>query len=283
MRSPTTAWTERHALVALLLIALMLTCVSGLVEGQPVAVWVGVAATVSGLLALAFDAYAGLLIGLVAAGALTYLRTQTGQWAGENFAPSLVETVGLILTSGVSGAVGQTLRRGALARVRGEALEPAFGSMGLLPPELAGERLQDEVSRAAAHRRPLSLVLLEVDVRGSDLAEQGRSAALRAVSRILESRATSTDVPFALTSDRIGLIMPETGPVRAAEVVGEILQAVEAASFTFGSARIQGQVADAVDVHVGMSSYGAARDTADALLDAASAALNRSSSAGATP
>jgi len=253
----------------------MAVAMVGLIEPEPLPLWIAAAASLCVLGSLVFDAYGGVIVALVCASALVAVRRLTGHWSSDDFPLALAETGLLLLLGALSGATGRSLRTGAgSAEQVWSSVEPVYGSLGLLGSDAASARLEEEVERARLHRRELSVVIFDSHLRHTDLSEQGRAAAMRAVARIVESRADEIEVPFALAASRVGWILPEVSTVRAWESVGLALEAIAGARFTFGIDRAQRSLGEAVDVQVGITTLGPARQTSQELLDAAIAAAH---------
>jgi GGDEF domain-containing protein len=268
VRLVTSGWTEHHRTAALLVTTALVADLAGLTEDPPVPFAVGVAVLVCILASLALDAFGGAVVGIVCAAALAGLRQLTGDWDQPAFAAALVETVAIVVAGVVAGTAGARLRRG-VAPSAPSPLEPVYGSLGLFSHDVAMARLEEEVERAREHQRPLSLVVVDVSITRADLPHEGVSAALRAVARIVESRIGDRDVPFALAVDRLGVVLPESGSDQAWGVVGDILNAMDGARYTFGTQREMRRLADDINVDVGLAQYGPSLSTADAMLDAA--------------
>jgi hypothetical protein len=269
----TSGWTERHTAVALLLMAMSAAPFAGFTESAPVAVWVAAAALLTAGVALALDPWGGAVAGLVGAASLVGVRQLTGQWTPAQFGPAAVETLAIVIVGGLSGYVGNRLRARPGETAPREGFKPAYGSLGLLGPDAALARLEEEAARSAGFGRGLSLALLDVTVT-EDLPPAGRQAVHRAVARLLESRTAEADVPFALSADRLGVIFPEASGLTAWDTVGEILQALGGATFTFGPDRTSRSLAGAADIHAGIAQLGPGRESAQALLEAAVASLD---------
>ena len=247
---------------------------AALAETGQARAWVAAAVLVTTVASLTVDAFGGIVVGLAAAAALIVAKRVAGGWEADAFAISLLETVVLVLAGGTAGAAGRALRdRADGDGAPGSVLAPAFGSMGLLPHDLARLRLEEEVERALAHRRPLTVLVLESTVIDDRLDAAARGAAHRSVARILESRLGERDVPFAVTGRRLGAILPETGGMDGWVRVGQILDAVASAAFTSRATGARMAVADAVEVDVGLAELGRGISSADALLDAATAGM----------
>lgn len=277
MESLMSAWTDRHTRVALLVAAAVVAAAAGAIEEPPVTVWVAVAVALTASLALVLDAFGGLAVGFVVAALLVGVRRAAGDWGPGAFVLALVETVAILATAVAAARVGTAFRREDESGREPEApaVEPVFGSLGLLEADTGMLRLEEEVQRARDHGRPLTLVLLQVedDDEGLDAAE--RTAAHRAVARLLESRVRDTDVPFALARDRLAAILPETDASAGLERVGAILDGVANGRFASRSQGSDRALADAVTVTVGTARLGGQVTTADGLLDAATIALDR--------
>lgn len=275
----TSGWTRRHSAVALAMGAACSGVLVGLVEPSPYG-WVvaGVVALVA-VSALATDALTGIVVGLVGAAALIGAKQIGGVWRAEWFWPSLMESLILLVVGMASGRAGQQLHdsRRKSRRPDGPTADPsgdagtsaAFGSLGLLPADLALVRLEDEVERAKDHERPLSVVLFGVEVTEGALSQEARRAALRAVVRAVDSRLRDTDVPFALTESELGAVLPEADTGGAWDRVGPIMDACQVMSFRDRSVPAPRALADTVELRVGIAVLGIHGESAEGLLDAA--------------
>jgi GGDEF domain-containing protein len=224
------------------------------------------------LVSLTVDAFAGIVVGLAGAAALIAAKRLTGRWDAGAFELSLIETLALVAVGGAGGRVGAALRpRGADEAYVPRVLAPAFGSLGLLPQDVAMLRLEEEVDRARAHRRPLTVVIVDSEVVKPAPDDVARDQALRAVARIFESRVLDRDLPFAISTTRLGAVLPETSALEGWVRVGAILDAIAAASYTSRGSGGRRPVTDALQVHVGLAELGPDITSADALLDAATA------------
>lgn len=279
MRRVTSAWTERHTRAALLLAVVLVASAAGLTEAPPVPVWVAIAVGLAAVGGLALDPFGGVVLGLLAAAALVGLRQLTGWWGDDVFWPALLETAAVVLVGAFAGSVGVALRAAPTSSDQTAGLvEPVFGSLGLLDHETALLRLEEEVDRALEHDRPVTLVLLETELLDESLDAGARAGAFRAVARLLESRIRDADIPFSISQDRLGAILPESSAAQAWDRMGAVLDAVTEGRFASRAQGVERSLADVVALRVGMAQLGPATDHADALLDTAAAALNRAGS-----
>ncbi len=269
----TTDWTDRHAAVAP---ALVTAAVAGLVvAAEPTAYWPVSAVAVVGtaLAALRLDAFGGIVAGLVAAAAVVAVKQVTNGWTPDAFGASLAVTVALLATGWVTGITSGRLRDRApkdlaASSVTGSVTGPAYGSLGLITADVAEARLDEEVARAWRHRRPLSLVLLRTRVTDEALGEGARRSAYRSVARLVETLLRDTDVPFALSREEVGAVLPETGGDEAWEVVGPLVEAVTGATFTDREDGERRSFTDCADLQVGLVTLTREHESAADLLAA---------------
>jgi hypothetical protein len=214
LRTP--GWTEQHRRVAAAIVVMSTASLVGLSDSPTVAVWVGAAVAITAVLSLATEPFAGFVVGLAAAAAVIATRRVLGPWGPDAFWLSTAQTAALVATAPPADGQGRRCVRGRGSRRLRSSLEPAFGSLGLLEADVAMARLEEEVERAAEHRRPLALILIDTEVVDVSLDAEARRSALRALARIFEGRLREGDVPFAIAADRLGAILPETTSSAAA-------------------------------------------------------------------
>lgn len=275
LRRPTSAWTDTHSRVAVVLLVTVAGSLVGLADDSRVAVWVGVAVATTAMVSLATDAFGGFVAGLAAAAAVIAARRWVGPWGPDAFWASLLQTAALLAAGVASGRTGMALRRRGTDDAPSLLPAPVFGSLGLLDADVAMGRLEEEVERARQHRRPLTLILLEAALADTLDPDEHRSV-LRAVARIFEGRLEDGDVPFAIAADRLGAVLPESTSLAAWDRLGQILDAVSAGRYSRGPGVEQGSLDDVVAVHVGVAELGPGTSGANELFDAATDALRRS-------
>jgi GGDEF domain-containing protein len=268
-------WTDLHRRVAGALSIVVGASLAGLLDAPAVAIWVAVAVAATAVVALALDEFGGFLVGLAAAAALIAVRRAVGPWGPDAFWLSLLQTLAVVATGVVSSRTGRALRAPGVDEAPSLLPEPVFGSLGLLHGAVAMDRLAEEVERAADHRRPLSLVLVHVEVTEAALDPDARRSALRSVARIFEGRLRDGDVPFATAADSLGAVLPETTSAGAWDRVGLVLDAVNDGTFTARSDGLRRSLADAVQIDVGLAQLGPRLGDAGSLYDAATTALRR--------
>lgn len=277
------AWTSSHTAVAAVVMATSAGAFAANLETTRYAALVAVALVVTATAGLLVDALGGIVVGLVAAAAVTAVKQLDGAWASATFWHSLVETIAMVVTGCAAGLVGRGLRtRGASrgapvasARVGELLLGPVFGSLGLLDADLGMARLEEEVERAREHRRPLTLALFAAELVDSDLSLQGREAGLRALVRAIETRIQETDVPFAFAENEVAAIMPETSASAAWSRIGRIADALDVAKFRDRETGDERAFCGSFALHIGLAVLGVHATAADALVDAAVDAVQR--------
>jgi hypothetical protein len=274
---PTWGWTEAHSSVAVAAVIAFAGSATALIEGGNQAAIVVAAFVIAFLFALTWDSYAGLLVGLGTAALLIFVRQLTGAWTPASFLPAALETAALIATGWSAGRAGRLLRDAGAARAApANDSGGVFGSLGMLPADLALVRLEEETARAATYRRPLSLMLLDVRVVGGDLDASGAEEAFRAAARVTETTLRELDVPFQFEPHRIGAIFPETDLNTATIASGRILEALVSAHFTDRASGRRRPLGEAVAARMAVVTLGPQLATASELLDGAIAALQRS-------
>ena len=265
MARVTTDWTEQHISAVGALLSVAITGgLAALGEG-PYALW-GVAAlllTVVG--AMATDAFGGIVAGFVGAAVVITARQVGGAWTPADFALGLSLSFCLVVVGWATGVASVRMRPSLDVRALADA-EPAFGSLGLLPAPLALARLDEEVTCARRHGRPLTVVLVSAEVTDPTLPSAARSALHRTVARLVESLVPDTAVPFALTPDEVGAILPETDEPSAWELLGPVVDAAARASFTVRESDERRALADCAELHTGLVSLSDDSPDADRLL-----------------
>jgi hypothetical protein len=267
-------WTRRHTRVAVAGLVALVGAGAGLSEGGPQSILVIGALAAAFVLGLAWDGWIGIVTGLAVATVLILARDLTGTWLAQHFVPAAVETIAVIATGWTAGRAGQLLTNDE-AGYAGEQVDRdgVFGSLGMLPPDLALIRLEEEVARASLYRRPLSLVVVQTDLVGADLDEDARRDVFRGAARLTESLLRVSDVPFAFSPDRIGAILPETDHLAAAVAAARILEAAATSTFTDRQTKNRRPIADVASLHFSTVSFGPDYPTAGELLDGALAGL----------
>jgi GGDEF domain-containing protein len=247
----------------------------GLTEGTPVAIWVAAAIGLAALIALALDVWGGALVGLSASALVVLARERSHLWSPAMFGPALIETLTIVVVAALAGYTGSRLRTPRVDRADTTATVAEYQSLGLLSASGALARLEEESARTQRHRRSLELALLDVEFIDDSLPFEGRRAALRTVARIVGSRTPDLDVPFAIGRKRLGIIFPEPVGGRVWETVSSVLDSVAEAQFAFQEKRQPRPLAEVLQLFVGLATHSNSRPTAEALLDAATRALER--------
>lgn len=206
------------------------------------------------------------MAGFCAAGVLIAARQLGGQWEEADFALALALTGALVSLGWLVGMIATSL--GERAAGPAPAAAAAYGSLGLLPADLALARLDEEVARARRHRRPLTVVLLQTDITDDSLPPAARTAAWRTVSRLVESLVPETAVPFALAPDEVGAVLPEVDEAAAWELLGPVIDAAGRATFTVRELDQRRRLVDCAEVHAGLVPLSSSHPDADQMLAA---------------
>ena len=265
MARVTTDWTEQHISVVGAMLSIAITGGLATFGEGTYAVW-GVAALLLTVLgAMATDAFGGIVAGFVGAAVVITARQVGGAWTPADFGQALSLSFCLVVVGWATGMATVRMRPAVDVRAVADA-EPAFGSLGLLSAPLALARLDEEVTRAQRHGRPLTVVLITAEVTDPALSGAARSALHRTVARLVESLVPDTAVPFALASDEVGAILPETDEQAAWDVLGPVVDAAGRASFTVRDLDERRALVDCAELHAGLASLSEATPDVDGLL-----------------
>lgn len=253
-RRVTRGWTDVHAGVALCATLAAVAGLLGGLESGPMRLMVLGVAVVCVVVGLYFDGFAGVVIGLLAGTAAVVVKRYAGVWNREQFLLATAIAAGFLVLGWSAGLVGTRLRELVRASEMPRAeVRPAFGSLGLLAEERARPRLDDEITRARAHKRALGVLIIHVRVTNPDLDAAARQAVRRALARLVESLLRHTDVPFALQPDEFGAILPETDQVRGWGVVGPLVEAAGRSTFTDRDSGTRRSIADCAELYAALT------------------------------
>jgi GGDEF domain-containing protein len=140
----------------------------------------------------------------------------------------------------------QTLRR---LLVAGES------GTGLLPRQVAELRLVEEVDRARQFRRPLGLLLVDIEDLAKSPAHQLQALeAHQALVRQLASTSLVHDIPFRMGPNQVGLILPERDWDGLYQDAESIINALKGAVFVDAEGRSH-QVLHLVGLNFGLATY----------------------------
>ena len=139
------------------------------------------------------------------------------------------------------------------------------------------ELADKEIARAMRHGRPLSLCILDVDlfkpindrhghIRGDEVLGQ--------VAAVLRRHARSDDVAARIGGEEFALLLPECTAADAAMLADRLREAVASTMFAPGGE------AQRITVSIGIAALAPHRDSRQALMAAADAALYRAKSEG---
>ena len=175
-------------------------------------------------------------------------------------------------------ALGMAVRNGRLFReIQNQAHTDAL--TGLRNSRAFQESLRVELHRASRHRRPLGLMLLDVDGFKALNDQRGHpagDAALAELGEIIRRALRKEDIPARYGGDEFAILLPETGPAGGAALAERLLGAVRAHRFAHEGRRLPVSVSAGVAFwRRGMSGAGLLRRADEALYRAKRAGKNR--------
>lgn len=254
----TSAWTDAHLwlLVAAVSLIALSSLTSSTSRSTPIATAISLGTLVCAFVVASLtDAFGGMLVGLIGAAVFTAMHQYLPDLAPVGFLVQGV-TLGLLMMLGLSsGVVADRIRRGRriAARQGTHTVAPVPGSLGLMSAADAEWLLQEERARAELHGRPLTTARVEVRITDRRLAEDDVRRARRAVARALETELRVTDVVFAEPDDQFGIILPETEPSAAEDIIESALIVARSASFADRAAGHRRPLADVADTVVAVT------------------------------
>ena len=139
------------------------------------------------------------------------------------------------------------------------------------------ELADKEIARAMRHGRPLSLCILDVDLFKPINDRHGHirgDEVLRQVAAVLRRHARSDDVAARIGGEEFALLLPECTAADAAMLADRLREAVARTMFAPGGE------AQRITVSIGVAALAPHRDSRQALMAAADAALYRAKSEG---
>jgi len=132
-------------------------------------------------------------------------------------------------------------------------------------------RLADELRRSARYRRPLSLIIVDIDdfkAVNDRYGHQAGDGLLIEIADALRAAVRSSDIPARYGGEEFVIICPETGTAEAALVAERVRTVIEGQRFT-----MSGGETCAVTASAGVASYPVDGRDEHALIQAADAAL----------
>lgn len=174
--------------------------------------------------------------------------------------------------------LAMSIRNGRLFReVQSQAHTDAL--TGLRNVRAFQETLRVELHRAARHRRPLGLILLDIDAFKELNDQRGHTAgdaALTALGEIVRRAVRKEDIPARYGGDELAILLPETLPPGGAAVAERLIRAVRSHRFSHDGRRLAVSISAGVAFwRPGMSGARLVRAADDALYRAKRSGKNR--------
>ncbi len=239
----------------------------GLLAGQDVprvALVAAVATLLTAAAAAVLDGLLGIVVGLVGAVVVTAAHRTWGGW-DVAYVVQVVLLVGLGWSAGAAGAFARRTARHLATPPLG-AVAPSLHTLGLLDAASARLRIDEELRRRHGTDRALTVVLVRVEQRDRTADELVTRAVMKAVARAVEASTRETDVPFALTDDVLGVILPDTDEGHAWRVLGTLVQDTLETSFAHRADGGRVGLREAVALHSVLVAADESTRTADHIL-----------------
>lgn len=240
-----------------------------------IALTCAVAGVVCCLVAVRFDAFIGLAVGVLAAAAPIIVRIVTGGWGDATAVLVAAQTVALVALGWLAGSLGGRLRAVAASASadQGGSFQAVHNSLGLLGFDQAMTRLDEEIARSRGAHTPLCLLLVRFDLEDDNLSPDTQLAVQRAVARIIESGVADYDVPFAMSENEVGAIMPGTTDDHAWRTVVPLIDRLTRVTFADRDTGERRRAVDCGRVSTGLA-FAHDASTSDTLVEHARYALD---------
>jgi diguanylate cyclase (GGDEF)-like protein len=140
-------------------------------------------------------------------------------------------------------------------------------------------RLAEELSRSRRYDYPMSFMMIDIDdfkLYNDRNGHQGGDRALEIVAQCLRAALRKVDVASRYGGEEFSILLPQTDLQEAGVIADRIRRKVSDTKFPHGNAQPTG----AVTISIGLSSYSAALDSAEAVIRAADRALYHAKSHG---
>ncbi|HYV68079.1 MAG TPA: diguanylate cyclase, partial [Myxococcales bacterium] len=158
-----------------------------------------------------------------------------------------------------------------------ERLATTDGLTGLLNRRTFGTQLAARVREAQRYRRPLSLLLLDVDHFKKVNDTHGHpagDAVLRGVAAVARAQARETDLVARYGGEELAVVLPETDAAGARAIAERLRAAVESTAHATDQGPLR------VTISVGVATWPGGGQTGDELLTTADRALYRAKQTG---
>jgi len=140
-------------------------------------------------------------------------------------------------------------------------------------------RLAEELSRSRRYDYPMSFMMIDIDdfkLYNDRNGHQAGDRALEIVAQGLRAALRKVDVASRYGGEEFSILLPQTDLNEAGVIADRIRRRVSETKFPYGNAQPLGSVT----VSIGLSSYSAALDSAEAVIRAADRALYHAKSHG---
>lgn len=241
--------------------------------------YLGVLAIVAGI-GLVTNVLGGGIAAVAAVFAIVLIDQFSGIYPREsllvNVATELVAVLAIGPLAGrVSALVDRVYRRGAHWRTLAREQAAHDEALGILKPQFAAVRLNEEIMRANAFDRPLSVITLDIiPHHPPETADEARQI-LQTMIRVARSLTKPPTVIARTGENQIALILPEFTASAAADLSHQLMTQVERAPFfTKDSVTSLGNpVSSWGNMRAGVAALNGQPETGDTLLKRAQSAL----------
>ncbi len=242
--------------------------------------YLGALAIVAGF-GLVTNVLGGGTAAIVAVFAIVLVNRFSGIYPRESlFVNVATELVAVLLVGPLAGRVSAVVdriyRRGVHWRTRAREQSVHDERLGTLKPEFAIIRLNEEILRAKAFSRPLSVITMDIIPRHAPETPDEPLQVLQTMVRVTRSLTVPPTVIVGTGENQLTLILPEYTAPAAADLSHKLMMMVEKAPFFTKEhmSSLGNPVSSWGNMRTGVAALNGQPETGASLLKRAQAALN---------
>ncbi len=243
-------------------------------------VYLGLLAIVAGI-GLVTNVLGGSIASVGAVFAIVFINQLSGIYPRESlFINVATELIALLLVGPLAGRtaalIDRIYRRAVHWRTRARELSAHDETFGVLKPDFAKTRLDEEILRAKTFNRPLSVVMMDIVPRHAPADGNGSAHVLQAMVRVARSLTAPPAVVARTGENQLSLILPEYTAERAAELSHRLMRHAEQTPFfpPEDSASLGNPISSWGTLRAGIAALNGQPETGESLLARAQTALN---------
>ena len=244
------------------------------------ALYLGALAIVTGI-GLATNLWGGSIASVLAVFAIVLMNQFSGIYPRESlFINVATELIALLLAGPLAGQTGALInrmyRRGVYWRARAHQQAVHDETLGILKPEFAKIRLDEEILRATTFNRSLAVLSLDIVPHRAPDDPGEHQPVLQALARLARAFTAPPSVVTRTAENQLTLILPEYTAAQAAELAQKLTAQAEKTPFfaATNAAALGASLSQWGNMRAGIAALNGQPETGENLLARAQNALN---------